>query len=56
MIFYNKNIENNTLNKSMDIIITRLIEEDYLKEKSTITLTKYDKKYYLCANLIFYNT
>ena len=46
MIFYNKNIENNTLNKSMDIIITRLIEEDYLKEKSTITLTKYDKKYY----------
>jgi len=46
MIFYNKNIENNTLNKSMDIIITRLIEEDYLKEKSTITLTKYDNKYY----------
>ncbi len=46
MILYNQNIESNTLDKSTDLLIAKLIEKDYLKENATITLTKYDNKYY----------
>ena len=46
LILYNQNIENNKFNKALDKVVVKLIENDYLKEGATITLTKYNTKYY----------
>ena len=46
LVLYNQNIENNKFNKALDTVIVKLIENDYLKEGATITLTKYNTKYY----------
>lgn len=43
---YNQNIENKELDKSLDQIITILIENDYLKTTSNINIIKYNKYYY----------
>ncbi len=45
-ILYNQDIEKQKLDKSLDIIISKLIEKDYLKENANVTLTKYNSKYY----------
>lgn len=43
---YNKNIENNKLDLALEQIVINLIEENYLKQTSTIELTKYEDIYY----------
>ena len=43
---YNQNIENKELDKSLDSIISILIENNYLKNNSNITITRYNDKYY----------
>ena len=45
-IFYNQNIEDNNLDKGLDLIVSKLIEKDYLKENYNLKLTKYNIKYY----------
>ena len=43
---YNQNIENNEIDIVSNQIIRRLIENDYLKTNTIITITKYNNKYY----------
>ena len=43
---YNQNIENKELSKSLDQIVTLLIENNYLKVNSNIIITKYNDKNY----------
>lgn len=43
---YNKNIENNNLDVVFNIIIRRLILDDYLKSDTNITMIKYNDFYY----------
>ncbi len=43
---YNQNIENKELDKSLDSIISILIENNYLKNNSNITITRYNDNYY----------
>lgn len=43
---YNKEIETKTISKGMKIIIDQLIENNYLKQDDTLTITNYNNKSY----------
>ena len=46
LCLYNKEIESTSIEKGMKIIVEELLKNNYIKQYSQVTITKYNEKYY----------